>query len=129
VDNLLSSISIAEREEGPGAITDVIRCEEGVPGRQYGTAGPRKKASCGPLEERRGNFHLKPGPGFARIFTNLWRLRQLTGILNGVVSLGDCSDHALLSVLMAGAWHRDEVESIRRPVYGTDANRWMRRWR
>ena len=34
-----------------------------------------------------------------------------------------------LSVLMAGAWHRDEVESILRPVYGTDTNRWMRRWR
>ena len=34
-----------------------------------------------------------------------------------------------LSVLMAGAWHRDEVESIPRPVGGTDTNLWMRRWR
>jgi cyclopropane-fatty-acyl-phospholipid synthase len=34
-----------------------------------------------------------------------------------------------LSVLMAGAWHRDEVESILRPVYGSNTNLWMRRWR
>jgi cyclopropane-fatty-acyl-phospholipid synthase len=30
---------------------------------------------------------------------------------------------------MAGAWHRDEVESILRPVYGSNTNLWMRRWR
>jgi hypothetical protein len=68
---LLSSISIAEREEWPRGITDVIRCEEGVPGRQYGTAGPRKKASCGPPVERRGTFHLKPGSGL-RVFLQIF---------------------------------------------------------
>jgi hypothetical protein len=34
-----------------------------------------------------------------------------------------------LSVLMAGAWHRDEVESILRPVSGTDTILRMQRWR
>ena len=42
-DNLVSSISIAEREEGPDGIAGVIRCEEPFRARQYGTAGQRKK--------------------------------------------------------------------------------------
>ena len=42
-DSLVSSISIAEREEGPEGIAGVIRCGNRL-GRQYGTAAAGKKA-------------------------------------------------------------------------------------
>ena len=42
-DNLLSSISISEREEGPEGIEGGIRCEKRRWGNQYGTARQREK--------------------------------------------------------------------------------------
>jgi hypothetical protein len=61
---LLSSISIAEREEGPEGIADVIRCEGNAFGRQYGTAEPGEKASCGPAGEKR---ELQRETGFRHV--------------------------------------------------------------
>jgi hypothetical protein len=61
---LASSISIAEREEGPAGIADVIRCEKTLSNRQYGTASPRKKAVASQSEAAAGNFRVKPGSGF-----------------------------------------------------------------
>ena len=58
-ESLLNSISIAEREEGPG-IADVIRCGERLFAHQYGTAGPRKKIRYAPIRGVQGNLRLKP---------------------------------------------------------------------
>ena len=69
-DNLASSISIAEREEGPEGIADVIRCEEPLFGHQYGTASLREKPVAVNLRQEKGNFHVKPGLGFDAFLQN-----------------------------------------------------------
>jgi hypothetical protein len=53
-DSFASSISIAEREEGPEGIADVIRCEEAVSGINMAQRGgekssdtPRFQVACG----------------------------------------------------------------------------------
>src|ERR1700716_2850608 len=53
-ESLFSSISIAEREEGPAGIADVFRCEEPISGHQYGIAVPGKKASCNSFKVEKG---------------------------------------------------------------------------
>src|SRR5712692_1609092 len=60
-DNLLSSISIAEREEGPEGIAGVIRCEKPLSGTNMAQR-PREKRSESPdFRWMNGNFTLKPG--------------------------------------------------------------------
>src|SRR5512141_1094646 len=56
-DSLLSSISIAEREEGPGGIAGVIRCEGPRAGLNMAQRS-REKSLCG---AGKGNFGVKPG--------------------------------------------------------------------
>src|SRR5216683_1387997 len=79
-DSLASSISIAEREEEPEGIDDVIRCEEPISGTNMAQRCREKR----PVEERlgrkrelRGETGLRPNA----YFTNFTRLRRLTGFL------------------------------------------------
>ena len=62
-DNLASSISIAEREEGPEGIADFIRCEEPFFEPHYGTASLREKPVAVNRGQEKGNFRVKPGFG------------------------------------------------------------------
>src|SRR3954454_10556873 len=59
-DNLLSSISISEREEGPEGIEGCIRCEKRRWGNQYGTAWQREKLRSPISCRRKWNFTVKP---------------------------------------------------------------------
>jgi hypothetical protein len=61
----MSSISIAEREEGPEGIADVIRWEAFRP--QYGTAGPRKKIRYTPISSGRVEPQAQTGLKSVRI--------------------------------------------------------------
>jgi hypothetical protein len=55
-----SSISIAEREEGPEGITDVIRCEEPISGTNMAQRA-RERPVAGPFGAGKGNLAVKPG--------------------------------------------------------------------
>src|SRR5258705_11362101 len=60
-DSLLSSISIAEREEGPAGITMSSIARSCCSSPQYGTAVPGKKASRGAFAAGLGELHAQPG--------------------------------------------------------------------
>src|ERR1700754_4043257 len=85
-DSLLSSISISEREEGPEAMCHPLR--KAARGRQYGTAGERKKIERPDRGKDCGNFPLKPAL-VCGVFWTGYLSTRLFGILHdGSVSLG-----------------------------------------
>src|SRR5476649_2886423 len=77
-DSLFSSISIAEREEGPAGIADVIRCWKPISGTNMAQRA-REKSWLPPVwagkKELRRETRLETGA----YFPNLRRLRRLTG--------------------------------------------------
>jgi hypothetical protein len=58
---LVSSISIAEREEEPEGIDDVIRCEEPISGTNMAQRCREKRPVAKRLGREKGNFGVKPG--------------------------------------------------------------------
>src|SRR5882757_4026274 len=80
-DSLVSSISIAEREEEPEAIDDVIRCEEPISGHQYGTAASGKKGGCKLFAAGKGELRGETGLRSRAYFINPSRVRRSTGFL------------------------------------------------
>src|SRR5258706_13295069 len=60
-DSLVSSISIAEREEEPEGMDDVIRCEESIPGTNMAQRCREKKPVADGLGREKGNLSINRG--------------------------------------------------------------------
>src|SRR4030081_3118124 len=100
-DSLLSSISIAEREEGTGGIAGVIRCEGPLTKLNMAQRGREKS----PFGDGKRELRRETGLRHSAYFINVWRLKLLAGFrMTGSYLEALAAIAVSLSILMAIAW-------------------------